>query len=135
MKIMRDKRIQVPFRMEQSKLKEMDLHIELSNARNRNDFINEAIEFYIGYLQSGSNAYLPIAFDSQLKGSLKITEDRLSKLLFKNAVEMSMMMNILAANTDVDDETLNKLRAKCVKDVKYSNGKISIEDINRYQRD
>ena len=31
---------------------------------------------------------------------------------------MSMMMNVIGASHDIDEDTLRKLRGKCVKDVK-----------------
>nr|WP_245590481.1 hypothetical protein [Aneurinibacillus terranovensis] len=46
-----------------------------------------------------------------------------------------MMMNILAANADVDETTLGKLRGKCVQDVKRSVGSVHFEDVYRFQKD
>lgn len=44
-----------------------------------------------------------------------------------------MMMNILASISEIDTFTLDKLRAKCIKDVKKSIGSVTIEDIMEYQ--
>lgn len=60
-----------------------------------------------------------------------MSEDRLSKLLFKNTVELAMMMNVISATADIDTETLKKLRVKCINEVKRTNGKISFEEINK----
>ena len=58
----------------------------------------------------------------------------ISKLLYKNTVELSMVMNVLSAIADVDNDTLKKLRVKCMNEVKATNGKISFEEINKYQK-
>ncbi|TEB07764.1 hypothetical protein Psch_01319 [Pelotomaculum schinkii] len=67
-------------------------------------------------------------------GAVDASENRTARLLFKLAVEMSMMMNILAANADVDETTLGNLRRKCVQDVKRSVGSVHFEDVYRFQK-
>ena len=61
-------------------------------------------------------------------------ENRISSLLFKNAVELAMMMHITAANFRIDQDTLSRLRGKCVNDVKRLNGRIDFEDAVKYQK-
>lgn len=70
-----------------------------------------------------------------MRGMLDDTENRMSTLLFKQAVEISILMNVLAAMTDVDDETLRKLRIKCVGDAKRSNGSISFAAVAKSHRE
>lgn len=115
-----------------NKLDEMS---DRSNCKSRSEFIEKAIKFYDGYNRSTTeNQYLPIALSSALHGIVKVSEDRLSKLLYKNTVELSMLMNIISATTDVDNDTLKKLRLKCMNEVKATNGKITFEEINKYQK-
>ena len=63
------------------------------------------------------------------------SENRIATLLFKLTVEMSIMMNVIAAMADVDEETLRKLRIKCVEDAKRTNGSISLAQTVRAQRE
>ena len=58
----------------------------------------------------------------------------MAALMFKLTVEHSMMMNIIAADTNIDEVLLNKLRGKCVDDVKRTNGRISFGDILKFQK-
>lgn len=110
-------------------------YINISNDRGITDFMISAMEFYGGYCMTGqTSGYLPIALSSAMNGIVKLSEDRLSKLLYKNTVELSMLMNIISATTDIDNETLKKLRLKCMNEVKATNGKITFEDINKYQK-
>lgn len=106
-----------------------------NNCKSRSEFVERAIKFYDGYNRSTvENQYLPIALSSALNGIVKISEDRLSKILFKNTVELAMMMNVISATLEVDETTLKKLRIKCINEVKSTNGKISFEEINKFQK-
>ena len=100
---------------------------------NNCELIEKAIKFYDGYTRSQENEYLPIALSSALNGIVKTSEDRIARVLFKNAVELAMMMNVLSATAEIDETTLRKLRAKCIKDVKGTLGKINFEEVYKYQ--
>lgn len=80
-------------------------------------------------------SYLPTAITSVITGAVDASENRTARLLFKLAVEISMMMNILAANVNIDETTLGKLRGKCVQDVKSSVGNVNFEGVYRFQKD
>ena len=105
------------------------------NCQSQNEFIEKAIRFYAGYV-SGQEAaaYLPPALVAALRGTLHDSEGRTARLLFKLAVEISMMMNVLAAGMEISEEDLKKLRARCVADVKKSNGQISLADAVHFQK-
>lgn len=53
-------------------------------------------------------------------------------MLFRLVVEGSMMGRIIAADTAMDNETIERLRAKCVQDTKKTNGQISFRDALRF---
>ncbi|MEG0077466.1 MAG: hypothetical protein RR700_06460 [Anaerorhabdus sp.] len=129
-----DNRIKVALRLDKTKLKEMDQVIEQENIGSRNAFIDNAIEFYIGYLLGSKNKYFPSVISNVIDGALKITEDRISRLLFKNTVELAMALNVIAYNFDIDDDTLKKLRQQCVNEVKGTIGRINFEEIRKFQR-
>lgn len=121
--------------LSQGVMNSLDEMSQRNNCKSRSEFIERAIKFYDGYNRSiAENQYLPVALSSALNGIVKVTEDRLSKLLFKNAVEIAMMMNVICAIADIDDLTLKKLRIKCINEVKGTNGKINFEEVNRFQK-
>lgn len=108
---------------------------EKDNCKSQSEFIEKAIRFYCGYISAeDSMRFLPIAITSVMSGIIGTSENRMARLIFKLAVEMSMMMNILAANADVDENTLRRLRGKCVNDVKKSVGSVTFEDVARFQK-
>ena len=45
---------------------------------------------------------------------------RISRMIFKVAVELAMTMNIIAATNDIDETSLSRLRGECIKEVKKS---------------
>lgn len=115
-------------------IKLCDDNLKLANVSSRNDFIEEAIKFYVGFLNSKDNInYLNEVLENTLSDKISLLEQDLSKTIFKISVEISMMMNIIAATNNIDNQTLNDLRSKCIKDVKESSGKISFDEIMKFQ--
>lgn len=107
------------------------------NCRTKSEFVQKAVRFYCGYLLSQEQAateYLAPQIASITEGIVSGTEHRLSRAMFKIAVELGAVTHMLAAVNDVDDETLYKLRAMCTEEVKRINGTINFESAVRYQR-
>ena len=50
------------------------------------------------------------------------------------AVELNMMMNVLASELDVTPEALERLRGRCIQEVKKTGGAITFTDAVKYQR-
>ena len=96
----------------------------LSNCRSQNEFVEKALQFYCEHLtaQDTFSALPPVLLSA------------ICRLLFKLAVEMDMMMNILAAGMELTDEDLRELRGRCVREVKETRGRISFEDAWEYQK-
>ena len=81
------------------------------NCHTQNEFIERAIRFYAGYVSGQeATAYLPPALASVLRGTVQDTENRICRLIFKLAVELDMVMNVLAAGMEIPDEQLRTLR-------------------------
>lgn len=109
--------------------------IPLANCRSQNEFVEKALLHYCAYLQSGdvANILSPMLV-SAFRGTVQDSENRTARLLFKLAVEVNMMMNVLAAGMEISDEDLKTLRARSVREVKQTNGRISFKDAIDYQR-
>ena len=61
-------------------------------------------------------------------------ENRMANILFKNTVELSMVLHVLAATHNINDDTLRELRRMCIDDVKKINGTISLSDAVKFQK-
>lgn len=70
---------------------------------------------------------------SAFRATIQLSENRISRLLFKLAVKISMMMNVLAIGLEIDDTQMDRLRVQCVQAVKRSNGGISFKHVMQTQ--
>lgn len=106
----------------------------LDNCQSQNEFIEKAIRFYAGYVSSQeATQYLPVALVDALRATIQNSENRTARLLFKLAVEIDMMMNVLAVGMEVPPDDLKDLRWQCVQNVKATNGSISYKDAQERQ--
>ena len=107
---------------------------EDEGCRSKTEFIEKAIEFYCGYRTADNyKEYFPDVIVSTMQETLNSMEMRMARLLFKIAVELSLLQHVIAGTNDIDEDTLSSLREMCVQDVKRVNGAISFEDAVRYQ--
>ena len=105
------------------------------NCRSQSEFIENAIKAYIGYLRADDNpGMLPNYMVSTMKAIVDCSDNRMCRMLFKLAVEMAVMMNVLAAYCDVEEESLANLRQECINEVKRINGTLGFEDAYRWQK-
>jgi hypothetical protein len=124
----------IPLWLYPSTLAAVDRSMAVCNCKSRSEYLEKAALFYAGYV-SGEDAcaYLPTAMTKAVRGAIQDTENRICRLLFKLAVELDMIMNILAADREISDEVLEGLRVRCVREVKATSGTISLKDAMRYQ--
>ena len=115
-------------------LKQCDENMSKTNASSRSEFISDAVEMYIAWLNSKEySKVLTPALESVIGAKIADTENRLARLLFKLSVEMAMVMNVLAASNDIDKKTVDRLRGECIKEIKRLNGRFSFEDAVDWQ--
>ncbi len=115
-------------------IKKIEQEYREDNCSSKTEFIEKAVKFYIGYLNEEDNInYLSPMITETVKAQIKGTEQRLARLLFKVAVELGKLSHMTAAVNEVDDETLDKLHAMCVNEVRRINGIIDYEDAAEYQ--
>ncbi len=112
----------------------LDGWLEKDNCKSRSEFVEKALSFYMGYLGTeDTSSYLSKALLSSIQGILLKMENRLASNLFRLAVEISMMMHLLATTLKITDEELRRLRGRCVAEVKRTKGKIRLEDAVAFQ--
>lgn len=104
------------------------------NCKSISEFVEKAVEFYIGYLNEEKNvSYLSPLITDAVKASVSAAEQRLSRLMFKNAVEAAKLANITAALNKIDDDTLKALHLRCVQEVSKINGILTLENAVEFQ--
>lgn len=113
----------------------VNCHYREDNCTFHNEYIEKAIRFYTGYLDTqNASAYLPRILSDVLEGKLEALGSWMGRLLFKLAVEQGVTANILASEINADMDVVEKVRSRCVREVKQINGEIKFEDALKYQK-
>ncbi|MDO4270717.1 MAG: hypothetical protein Q4C72_07310 [Eubacteriales bacterium] len=100
----------------------------MDGSRSRREYIENAIRFYTDYQEiQGAQSLLPKEIATALDGRLGMLEDRMASLLFKLTVATDMNVGILSDAYEFDEESLRRRRAQSIKNVKQTNGLISLE--------
>ena len=117
-------------------VKQCDDTISKTNAQSRSEFICDAIDFYIAWLNCENNSkVLTPALESVLSARITDTENRLARVIFKLSIEVAMMMHVVAGTNEISQSQLGELRKLCVDEVSRINGRYGFEDAVRFQKD
>ena len=97
--------------------------------KTRNDFIRAGVEFYLQWLERGdSETFLTPALEQVITAKLRDSENRMSRMLFKIAVEQNFLAHILASTTELQDYQIRKLYQDAIDEVRETNGSIGVQD-------
>ena len=117
-------------------MEEVNCRFTEDNCSSRSEFIEKAINFYVGYLKQEKNVnYLSPRITSSVEAVVHGSEQRLSRNLFKIAVELGKLAHTIAAANDVDEDTLRELHAMCVDEVRHINGMIDFDSAVKFQNE
>lgn len=131
-----EKKERIPVWLYPSTLAAIDKAMYQANCKSRSEFLENAAQMYAGYISANSAVkYLPAILVQAISATLQCSEDRIARLLFKETVELSMMMNVLAAGLEIDESQLDDLRWRCVQNVKKTNGSITFKDTLKKHND
>ena len=104
--------------------------------KSQSEFIERAIQYYVGHITAADDtSYLPNVFLSSMKSIVAESDNRISRLLFKLAVELAVTMNVVAATNEIDKLSLDRLRGECVKELKRMNGSFTFDDAHDWQEE
>ena len=132
---MEKEKVRKAFYIEEDLLEQADGLLRQADVRSRNEFLNQALKFYIGYLTSEKiENYMLSTISSVMHATVKDSENRMARAMYKLAVEVSKLSHVTAYGHEVDEETLKKLQAKCAEEVKRINGEIAFEEAYIYQK-
>ena len=100
----------------------------MDGSRSRREYIVNAIQFYTDYQElQGAQSLLPKEIATALDGRLGMLENRVASLMFKHSVELDMVAGLLSRAIEIDEESLHRLRAESIKNVRQTNGRITLE--------
>ena len=105
------------------------------NCKSQSEFIEKAIQFYAGYLNTqNAGAFLPTVLSTVLIGTMDNFGQRIGTQLNKMAIEQNMCNHILVEDTDMDERDYQLLRGRSVREVQSTNGRISFKDVLDFQK-
>ena len=97
---------------------------------SRNEFVRDAVEFYLEWLsRESTEKFLTPALESVISAKLRDTEDRLSRILFKIAVEQNMLAFAYINTTEFDLNYIEEMRRQAINDLKTTNGMLGVEHV------
>lgn len=113
----------------------IDIYLRLDNCSSRSEFVEQALRFYIGYLNTkNAGAFLPETLSAMMTGTLDYYAGRIGSILFKQGVDLNVLGQIIAYDTDIDEGEYQRLRGKAIRDMKHTNGRISFKDALDFQK-
>ena len=117
-----------PLRMKPETSRRLEQWYAADNCRSKNEFVEKAINFYVDYLETQDNqSLLPTALQAALDGRLGRLEDHIARREFTREVELDLLIGIIADAVEVDRDDLKRRRAASVRNVRATNGLISLE--------
>lgn len=116
-------------------IQDIDSVLNRTNCLSRNEFITEAIRRYITFLKREDYSdILTPAYESAIGAKIAVTENHIARVLFKQSVELAMMMHVVAGAFEIDEDNLERLRGMCVDEVSRLCGRFKFEDAVRIQK-
>ena len=105
------------------------------NCSTQNEFVENSLRFYIGYLNTkNAGAFLPEVLSDMLQGTLDHYAQRIGSVIFKQGVDITVLSQIIAYDTDIDEGEYQQLRGRAIRDMKQTNGRISFKDAMDFQK-
>ena len=120
-------RDRLALRMQPDTRRTIEQWYQADNCKSQNEFVERAVNFYADCLSAMDNSLLPMAIQSAIDGRLGLLEDHIARREFTREVELDMLIGIIADACEFDRDELKRRRAESVKNVKATNGLISLE--------
>ena len=119
-----------------SMVKEIEKSLESANATSKSDFVCQAVKFYIRYLHLGKsmNLIAPL-LEQTVHNEAESVERNLSEIMFKIAVELGVLSNVICAANNYSSETVSSLRENVAEEIACTNGVFTFEDAYLWQKD
>lgn len=116
---MSQKRVKSGLAVTEQHLKLMDENLRRAKANSRNAFVEQAIEFYIGYLNAkDSSEYIGELFSAELDRRISTFAKTFSTNQYKTSVQLAIISHILANAFNFNREYVDDLFRRCQMEVK-----------------
>ena len=110
-------------------VKQTDIFAKEQGFSSRNELFTRAIESLMADCDLQDNDILSKKLDGAV---LRLSEDNakaISKGLFRHAVQLEMVIRVLADLSEYTPEQVEEMRREAINNVRRTRGKVSLEDI------
>lgn len=130
----KEKKIRIPLWITPSTDLQVKQAVERYGYKSRSEFIEAAVLNYLGQLSTTENMdYVTQTVSSVMEGIQSMSETRLRRVLYKQAVELAMVENILVNLGNYSPADIRTLRGKVIKDINAMKGQYDFETAANYQ--
>lgn len=129
-----EKRAKITVSIDRNLVELCDMNIERFGCKNRSDLMKLALESLFAGKDSEVTAnIITPALQSVIQSSVRDTENHIARYLYKQAVEIAMLYNVLAYSNNISKKDLDNVRTLCEREVKNLSGRYSLDDIVSFQ--
>lgn len=116
------------FYMPKSLIDDVDNTINSLGKMSRAEFIREAVDFYISYLNSlKASDYLSPMLSRAIKGEIESVEKNISEMIFKLAVQSAVANIFIASGLNLDTSNIDYLTKCAATEIAKQNGIIDLK--------
>ena len=99
--------------------------------KNYSEFLREAIDFYADWKMRGTTEkVITPEIESIVRTIIGKTEDRISRLLFKNTVELNLLTRLIYHDFNYKPEEVQAIRNEAIRLVGDTNGSLNLDYID-----
>lgn len=116
--------------LDRDTVKKADKMMKEYGYKSRNEFYTAAVDRFIADELLKENA--PALSDKLARAVAAMSEDNaraISKGLFRYAVQLEMVMRMIATLSDITEEEVETMRREAINNVRRTRGKVSLTDI------
>ena len=95
------------------------------------EFIRDAVDFFAEWKSHDTTEkFLTPALESVVRATVRDSEERVARLLFKNAVELHLLTRLIYHDFNYKPEEVQAIRADAIQLVKETNGSVNLDYID-----
>jgi hypothetical protein len=132
---MEDKHIRHSTWLKESTVKLVEQYYESDQCKSKSAFIEKAILYYVNYLYLERNMdVLSPVLMSSLRAISEENTTRIMRIVFKMAVELGVINNIVAFRFDISEKDIKMVRDECIKELEKTNGIFDLKKAINWQK-
>ncbi len=127
---MPDEKQRISLFLDKDFVEKMDKEIKSAGFKSRNDFVVYAVNSYFAdKLLSDENSSVNDKLAKEIAKSSEEQQKRISKGLFRYAVELELIMKMLADEKHFSKEKLEEMRKEAINNVRRTRGKVRLDNL------